>query len=84
MPTKCQFDNAWRGACDEPTADGAKYCPAHSGLQCMGCAPAVLTQATHTCAHTMGLVCGADLCDDCGHDLDRPMAFAHRRAKGAA
>ena len=60
---KCKYDLAWRGPCNEPTIDGSDYCEEHSKEVCCSCG----AQATHQCSETMGLVCGAPLCDNCVH-----------------
>ena len=58
----CNFELAWIGKCkNEPTENG--MCDEHTKIKCCSCGK----QATHECAETMGLVCGAPLCDDCEH-----------------
>ena len=37
----------------------------HLHLKCSSCG----NTATHMCEETMGLVCGAPLCDDCEHTI---------------
>jgi len=56
---KCEFGLAWIGKCGKPN------CAEHADLKCASCG----ARATHQCAETMGLVCGADLCDDCEHTI---------------
>jgi hypothetical protein len=61
---KCKFVKAWIGKCNKE-ADDSGYCLEHKNLVCESCG----AQATHTCAETMGLVCGAPLCDECEHEI---------------
>ena len=76
----CSFDIAWRGRCGDPIEVGAERCRLHQGLKCEGCPRDDINPATHSCHHTMGgLVCGANLCDECSHTSDRPMAYSHGR-----
>lgn len=59
----CSFREAWIGQCQQPpTKDGC--CDKHADQVCVSCG----AKATHTCAETMGLVCGALLCDECDHE----------------
>lgn len=62
--SKCKFNLAWRGRC-ENDADESGYCAEHKDLKCCSCG----NSATHQCSSTMGLVCGAPLCDDCEHTI---------------
>ena len=63
--SNCQFDLAWIGKCKKPTIEGLTMCEEHSKIKCCSCGE----PATHQCAETMGLVCGADLCDKCEHTI---------------
>jgi hypothetical protein len=60
----CRFDKAWIGKC-EKEADESGFCEEHKGIKCVSCG----VQATRDCPETMGLVCGAPLCDDCEHTI---------------
>lgn len=60
----CRFDLAWIGQCKNP-ADESGFCEKHKDIKCVSCGE----QATHECAETMGLVCGAPLCDNCEHTI---------------
>lgn len=61
---QCQWTEAWVGQCEnEAVRDG--YCEEHVGEMCVSCGE----QATHSCSETMGLVCGAPLCDNCEHTI---------------
>jgi hypothetical protein len=62
---QCKFTVAWVGQCKEEAVEGQDYCQEHLKARC-SCG----AQATHTCDATMGLVCGANLCNDCEHELD--------------
>lgn len=68
MSETCAWEKAWVGECGEPAVqDDPPRCEDHTGGlwdECVVCGK----QATHGCAATMGLVCGAALCDD--HDLN--------------
>lgn len=60
----CKFNEAWVGQCkNEATENG--YCAKHKDLYCSSCGE----KATHSCPETMGLVCGAPLCDECEHTI---------------
>lgn len=65
---ECKFDKAWIGKCKQPTVEGTEYCTDHligshhdgyNKSACCQCGE----QATHDCAETFQLVCGAPLCD---------------------
>lgn len=60
----CHFDLAWIGQCKN-TADESGFCEKHKDIKCVSCGE----QATHECAETIGLVCGAPLCDNCEHTI---------------
>ena len=62
---KCKFDKAWIGKCKND-ADESGYCEEHKDIMCCSCG----AKATHECSETMGLVCGAPLCDDCEHTIN--------------
>lgn len=55
----CEFNLAWIGKC------GKENCTEHADLKCCSCG----STATHECAETMGLVCGALLCESCEHTI---------------
>ena len=57
--TTCTFNKAWFGVC------GNENCEEHKDLVCCSCGK----PATHECSGTIGLVCGALLCDDCEHTI---------------
>lgn len=59
----CGFNEAWIGRCKEPTPIDGDRCEKHRGKKCASCGQ----DATRSCDETMGLVCGAPLCDDCEH-----------------
>lgn len=63
MENKCKFDLAWVGPCGKET-DG-EYCSEHSTIECCSCGEPAIKQ----CSETMGLVCGAPLCDNCEHTI---------------
>ena len=63
----CKFGNAWVGQCKEIAIDSTDFCEEHLGVLCCVCGK----QATHACAETGGFVCGAPLCDNCEHKLDK-------------
>jgi len=60
----CKYGLAWIGRCRKEAVDG-DYCEDHKDIMCCSCG----AKATHQCAETMGLVCGAPLCDDCEHTI---------------
>ena len=60
---KCKFIKAWIGNCNRTSSDS--FCEEHEGIACVNCRE----QATHECEETMGMVCGAPLCDDCEHTI---------------
>jgi hypothetical protein len=60
----CRFDKAWVGKCGKE-ADESGFCEEHKGIKCVSCG----AQATRECPETIGLVCGAPLCDDCEHTI---------------
>jgi hypothetical protein len=62
---KCKFELAWIGVCNE-IADESGFCAKHKDIKCVSCGK----QATQQCSETMGLVCGAPLCDDCEHTIN--------------
>jgi hypothetical protein len=59
----CKFNLAWVGPCKEETE--VEFCEKHSNLKCCSCGE----QATRECPETMGLVCGAPLCNNCEHTM---------------
>lgn len=61
---KCKFNLAWVGNCNESTTDN-DLCDKHKKEKCCSCGE----QATRECSETMGLVCGAPLCDNCEHTI---------------
>lgn len=61
----CNFMDGWAGQCKNENVPGENYCSKHFNLKCCVCDK----QATHSCAETMGFVCGAPLCDDCEHTI---------------
>ena len=65
MENKCTYNLAWIGNCKKETTEGNKCCDEHKDKKCCSCGE----PATHECSETMGLVCGADLCDNCEHTL---------------
>ena len=60
----CKFLIAWIGLCKKPASVNG-FCEEHSKEKCSSCGE----QATHSCYETMGLVCGAPLCDNCEHTI---------------
>jgi len=64
MENKCKYSLAWIGYCNKH-ADNSCICEEHKKEVCSSCGK----QATHQCEETMGLVCGAPLCDECEHTL---------------
>jgi hypothetical protein len=60
----CNFSMAWVGKCKNHAVDGHEYCTEHI-MNCSSCGK----PATHDCEETMGLVCGAPLCDKCTHTI---------------
>jgi hypothetical protein len=60
----CQYSVAWIGTCKKP-ADESGFCEEHKKEKCASCG----SQATHSCDETMGLCCGAPLCDQCEHTI---------------
>jgi len=62
----CNYNLAWVGNCDKPATKNG-MCEEHSKVKCSVCGNA----ATHQCAETNGLVCGAPLCNDCEHLLTK-------------
>ena len=64
MEDKCKFDLAWIGRCEETAVENG-CCQKHFNIKCCSCGE----QATHECSETMGLVCGAPLCDNCEHTI---------------
>lgn len=60
----CKYNLAWIGDCKNE-ADESGYCEEHKDIKCCSCGE----KATHQCAETMGLVCGAPLCNDCEHTI---------------
>jgi len=59
---KCIFIKAFIGKCNEHAVHG-EYCKEHSELKCCVCG----LKAARDCPETLGLVCGAPLCDNCDH-----------------
>ena len=60
----CNYSLAWIGPCNkQPVSNG--MCEEHSTKKCVVCGNPAIGQ----CAETNGLVCGADLCPDCEHQL---------------
>lgn len=75
---KCKFNEAWIGQC-EAEADENGFCEKHKGKVCCSCGK----PTTHNCDETMGLVCGAPLCDDCEHTIHSVfMGIARLRVNG--
>lgn len=60
----CRFKLSWQGKCGKPSTNG--WCSKHEKLKCCSCG----AKATKDCEHTSSLVCGAPLCDTCGHSLE--------------
>lgn len=60
----CCYSLAWIGLCKKPAGENG-LCEEHSKDKCSSCGE----QATGQCAETMGLICGAPLCDKCEHTL---------------
>lgn len=60
----CNYNLAWRGDCPKEAVKEGK-CAEHADVKCTVCG----SPATHQCAETAGLVCGAPLCNDCEHLL---------------
>lgn len=60
----CRFEISWQGKCGKPSTNG--WCSKHERLTCCSCG----AKATKDCEHTGSLVCGAPLCDTCGHSLE--------------
>lgn len=56
--SKCKFDKAWVGNCNNKTVKSELYCKDHLGLKCVVCGK----QATHTCTWASSISCGAPLC----------------------
>ncbi len=61
----CCFSVAWRGRCNQETLPDSNFCEEHAKEKCSSCGK----QATHSCDETMGLVCGASLCEYCEHTI---------------
>lgn len=61
---QCIFNEAWIGRCKNEEGENG-YCKEHKDLYCESCGE----KATHSCSETMGLVCGAPLCDNCEHTI---------------
>ena len=64
LDNQCKFQLAWIGRCKEPAVENG-MCEKHKDLKCCSCGK----PATHQCAETGQLVCGADLCDNCEHTI---------------
>lgn len=62
---RCKFEKAWQGQCEERAINGSDYCGEHDKEMCCSCGE----KATHQCHETMGLVCGAPLCENCEDEL---------------
>jgi hypothetical protein len=62
----CKFVKAWIGTCKKENVTGTDFCEEHSKGVCVSCG----APATKDCEATMGLVCGALLCDNCEHKID--------------
>lgn len=62
---QCKFNKAWQGQCKNEAIEGSDFCKEHTGLKCSSCGE----PATRECDETMGLVCGAPLCDNCEHTI---------------
>jgi len=60
----CGFDMGWGGTCEAAVDFGSDRCAKHGDRVCSSCG----APATRQCTETMGLVCGADLCDECEHE----------------
>ena len=65
MENKCKYDLAWIGKCNVVILDESDFCEKHKNEKCSSCGE----PATHQCSETMGLVCGAPLCDKCEHTI---------------
>ncbi len=61
---QCKFILAWAGRCKKESNESG-YCAEHEKEICCSCGK----KATRQCAETMGLVCGAPLCDECEHTI---------------
>lgn len=61
--SECGFVIAWVGACKKPAASAVGRCAEHTDKKCVSCGE----PATHECAATEQFVCGAPLCEGCGH-----------------
>lgn len=68
MGATCGFVLAWVGECGEPayqgTDDPVPLCGEHMDETCVVCG----SRAMKECSATMGLVCGAPLCEEHGID----------------
>jgi hypothetical protein len=62
---QCKFHLAWIGQCCIETAPFSDFCEEHKDKICCSCG----APATHECNETMGLICGAPLCDNCEHTI---------------
>lgn len=68
----CNYSIAWRGFCGDKCKEGRDKCEKHDRV-CDNCG----NPATGECDQSiLGLICGAPLCDDCGHD--NPMGLSHK------
>lgn len=70
-PIRCKFIRDWAGRCIQSPVPGHEYCSQHIFDKCEVCGK----QATHSCDQTLGLVCGAPLCDD--HKHTDPSRMVH-------
>ena len=66
--SQCKYSKGWAGSCTKQAISIDGYCEDHMSSKCVVCGK----QATHECSETNQFVCGADLCDDCTHDLNHP------------
>jgi hypothetical protein len=62
--SKCNFNKAWVGPCGNELGAN-EFCEEHHEVKCASCKG----KATRECSETMGLVCGAPLCNDCEHTI---------------
>lgn len=67
----CLWSEAWIGRCNKlvpVTLEPVGMCEDHAKLRCCSCN----AQATHSCEHTGGFVCGMPLCANCSHGPRAP------------
>jgi len=65
--TQCEWNIAWAGRCKEEALPNAHFCEEHAFQKCCSCE----NVAVRDCSETMGLVCGAPLCEACEHTIRR-------------